>query len=380
MVVGRISTEYFVDREEELSVLEKNAHALLKGRYKNFVLANPRRMGKTTLIAKHIEDINASGAYGKVIPVYVSALTCPGWAGLADRLLDTAFEEYASKTGDRLIIKRLSSWARGKLKNIFERVEKVEAELGSAAGEYFKLRTTMERAPEEAISLVEMALRTLEEFAGKKKVFFEVFIDEFQRIRKYEAYQDVLGAVREAIQHQERCSYVLSGSSVTFMQEIYTRESSPFSKQLMPLELSFFEPGDIEGYVRLHGKEYSPQGIASLATATKGIPDYVAKTVDEAGEIHPAEVEEAFSKVVMREAKAFAELFETMTLSQQRIIISIASGKQRYAELNEVLGGGSTGTILSNMVLNGTLIKTGKGQYDIFDVGLKRYVQSSIGG
>lgn len=381
MVVGRITLKFFVNRKKELQELEKNTEALLKGEFKNYIVVNPRRMGKTTLIHKHIQKVNSDKRFDRVIPVYINCQTTTDWEDLTDRLLDITFESYNNKIKDRLLRARFSEWVKESLKDIFERIGFIEGEIGTRAGEYFKTRVSIQRERKgrgDILRLIDRALWTIEELASKKGVYFEVFLDEFQQIRKFEAYLEVLATMREAFQHQKRTTYLLSGSSVTFMQEIYTKESSAFFKQLATIQLSFLSEKNIEDYVRLRDRKYTEEGVRRLLDLTNGIPDYVAKIVDEADIVDRKNVEKVFDSIIKREAKTFAEIYDSLTINQQKIIIAIAKGKRRYKEIAEVLKGGKAGAILMNMVTNGQLYQPRRGEYKIFDVGLKRYVQLMI--
>ncbi len=375
MVAGRIVLKYFVDREIELDTLRKNSEALLKGDFRNFAIVGPRRIGKTSLIRKHIEEMNSDRKFDKIIPVHINCQTALGWEDLTDRLLDTAFEAYIRKTKDRLVVKRISEWIGGRLSEVFERVERVEGELGAVAGQYFKMRVSMREEKVNVLSLVEKALWVLEELGEKKDVFLEVYLDEFQQVGKFDAFQDVLATMRDVFQHQKRVAYALSGSSVSFMQDIYTKESSAFFKQLATLSPGFLEEKDITEYLKVRRRPYDMEGAERLLFITRGIPDYMAKIVDEVERISAETVKEAFSDLIVKEAKTYAVIYESLTLTQQKILTSIARGETRYSDINKALGEEGLGAILSYMVMNGLLIKPAKGVYEVFDVGLKRYIQ-----
>jgi len=375
MVVGRIVLKYFVDRERELEVLRRNSEALLKGDFKNFAIVSPRRIGKTTLIRKDIEEINSDDRFDKIIPVLINCQTTLGWEDLTDYLLDTALEAYTEKTGDKLVVKRISEWAKGRLSEVLEKVEQVELELGAAVGQYFKMRVAMREEEVNPPRLVEKALWALEELGEKKGVFFEVYLDEFQQVGKFEAFQEVLATMRDAFQHQKRVTYALSGSSVSFMQDIYTKESSPFLKQLVTLPLDFLKKEDVIEYLELRKRPYDREGAEKLHSITRGIPDYLAKIVDGTESVTAETVEEAFDNLIDREAKTYAVIYDPLTLTQQKILTSIAKGAKRYRDIKRASGEEGAGAILAHMVMNGMLIRPSKGVYDIFDVGMKRYIQ-----
>ncbi len=368
--------KFFVNREKELEILMKNAYALPKGVSKNIVMISPRRMGKTTLIIKHISELNFNKNLSNVIPVYVNCQLALDWSELFDRMLDKALESYSEKTGDKLIITKISYWIKEKLGIALNKLSEIEAELGGYAGEYFKLRLSMrEEKKVNHVKLAEKALSSLEEFAEKKNIYFEIFFDEFQQVGKFENLEAVIAAMREAFQFKRRTFFLLSGSSVSFMEKIYTKESSPFFKQLFPIYLSFLNKDDIKKYVKLRGLEFNDDGIKKLKELSNGIPDYLSKIVEEARKIHPREVEEAFDTIITREARTFAALFESLTISQQKVMVTIAKGKKSFAEIKEEVREEGIGAILANMVFQGYLYKIKKGRYDIFDVGLKRYIQ-----
>jgi hypothetical protein len=290
-------------------------------------------------------------------------------------LLDDALETYSRKTKDRLAIKRISAWIGGKLSEVLERMEYIEGELGSTTKQYFKLRIAMREEKINVLRLVEKALWGLEEFAENKDVFFEVYLDEFQQVGKFEAFQEVLTTMRDAFQHQSRITYILAGSSVSFMQDIYTKESSAFFKQLATIFLGFLKEKDVLQYLELRGKSYDREGVEKLLGITRGIPDYMVKIADGAEHISAETVEDVFDEIITTEGKTYAVIYESMTLTQQKILTSVAVGKTKYSEIKKRVGGEGLGAILAYMAMSGLLTRQAKGEYEIFDVGLKRYIQ-----
>ena len=143
------------------------------------------------------------------------------------------------------------------------------------------MRASIKERPEDEIELVKTAMRSLEEFADKKNICFIVIFDEFQHIEKFSDMPEVIAAMRSVVQFQKRVQYIFSGSSTTFINKIFVKATSAFWRQIEIFKISHFDAKATIQLVKSRNIDIGKEGIDVLNSLTKGIPDYIVKTLNE---------------------------------------------------------------------------------------------------
>lgn len=369
--------EKFVNRAPELNRLRQTSILLKRSTPKHLALISARRVGKTTLIREHFKRSRDP----KIVFLEIDCLYLTSWARLCDQIIETMQREYTRQTGNKLRVERFVNWFTGTVKDIFNRVTEIEAELGSAAGEYLKLRISLKDLPKDEIDLVRHAFISIEEFAKKRGVYFTVFFDEFQHIQKFGAYEEAIAAIRNVAQGQTRIQYIFSGSSVTFMQKIFTVETAAFWKQVEILKLNPFDRDGVREYIEKNCPiKFDHEALVRLETRSRGIPDYIRKITDELKlldlkVVKAFDVDRAFEQVAEKETQLFNILLDRLTPIQQTLLQAIAHGKKKYSELEEIVGEEvGAGSLLANMIESQLIVRPSKGEYAIFDPVLEYHL------
>jgi len=77
---------------------------------------------------------------------------------------------------------------------------------------------------------IETILNLPQTIARRKKKKVIICIDEFQNISRFEQHEKLQGRLRASWQHHQNVGYVLYGSKMTIMMEIFNNSSKPFYK------------------------------------------------------------------------------------------------------------------------------------------------------
>jgi len=205
-----IDPSVLIDRRTELDALQRAAADTVAIR-----LAAPRRYGKTSLLAAHIEAMRAVGH--RAVLVDLGQVTTAG--DVAARVA----RAFSSLPGDpRRVFDRLLS--------------RMGLKLGVAGLSLSISGKPAAREPERAREILMELLdlpRVLHEAGGGLTV---VCLDEFQDLVSADASLD--GLVRAVIQHHgSAAAYVYAGSAPSLMRALFADRERPLFGQARPLEL-----------------------------------------------------------------------------------------------------------------------------------------------
>ncbi|MEA2053555.1 MAG: ATP-binding protein [Candidatus Thermoplasmatota archaeon] len=365
----------FVDREEELEELKKSKESLKNQKPRHIAITGARRLGKTYLSYKYIQKSLSKD----IIPIYIDVLYKRNWSGLCDEIIKSMIENYTYCSGKKLRVEKFSKWFTGKFQEITERLSKIEAEIGNATGTYLKLRLSIEKSEDE-IELVKATLKSLEEFSEKRNVHIILILDEFQHVEKFSNMAETIAVMRSVIQFQKRMQYIFSGSSTTFINKIFAKSTSAFWRQVEIYSLSPFDAKATKKLAKLWNIDLGEKEIDLLKKLTKGIPDYIVKTMERISDIKNPDcndIKYAFQEIAERETPLFSDLFERLTTLQQGVLLILAKEKNQYKELEDELGR-KVGGILHQMINAQLIERVEKGKYDIFDPLFKEFIKNRI--
>jgi AAA+ ATPase superfamily predicted ATPase len=185
---------YFTDREEEIARIS----SYIKGE-NHLILISPRRLGKTSLLRK---VLNESG--GKFI--------------FLDMQVVLSSEDFAA----RLLRRVYSIYPVQKLKGFIKSFRLIPVvNLNPVTGE---TEITFKSGPKELTPL-EDVLNLIEKLATKDKKII-VVLDEFQEIFRIAGGLDRF--LRSVMQNHKNINYVFMGSSESMLREIFEKKDSPF--------------------------------------------------------------------------------------------------------------------------------------------------------
>lgn len=349
----RKKVEFFINRKEELSNLGKATDFLAMGKPKNILILGYRRMGKTYIIWKHFSTIRKD-----VVPVYLDCLIYSSWEEVARALYKKAVNEYSAVKKDRM--EALRFFLSERTTDAYDAIKNVEVKIGVENALYLKLATGLKKE-KSPIEKLDASLRALEELGSKKKVAFQIALDEFQGIARFEGWKTGIAALRSRLQVTENVGIILSGSKPSFFKTHLLKKTKPFWKQLQTYEISPFTLEDIEE--ALKKRKMKVEWSKKILDYTKGVPDYVIKLMDELerGET----VDNAFASLLTKETKTMEILLEDMTDLQVGVLKKIALGK-RYSEIKKEIGREVSPT-LRHLVEDGLIKKKKRGEYEVVD-------------
>ena len=249
---GPVSPPRFIDRREELDVLQRAAADGVAIR-----LAAPRRFGKTSLLDAHVASMRAVGHralrvdLSKVATVGdVAARVAEGFSGLPNDPR-RAVRRWAARLG------------------VSAKLPVVHLSLTPSAA-----RPPADEARAALLELLDVPL-SLHQADGGMTI---VCLDEFQDLLVADDSLD--GLFRSVIQHHGgAASYVFAGSQPSLMRALFSDRERPFYGQARPLELPTLPAdeaaNDIESLLVADGLE--PAGaVDELLAFTGGHPQRTA--------------------------------------------------------------------------------------------------------
>lgn len=210
-----VKDDHFVGRERELTRLQSNIeHGV------NTILMSPRRIGKTSLVKKVINDFQRDD----IRIVYMDIFSCRSeydfYNIFSEAVLhqtESKFDEWKSLVSDFML--RLTP----KVSFFTTPENDYSVSLGI---------TPKTHKPEEILNLPE-------QIAQKKNIHIVICIDEFQQIGEMSDSISIQKRMRTVWQHQEHVSYCLFGSKKHMMESMFLKSSYPFYKfgDIIPIDV-----------------------------------------------------------------------------------------------------------------------------------------------
>ena len=175
----------------------------------NVVLISPRRMGKTSLVKKVIEEVKSP----MILPVYMDIYDCRSEYDFYNRFATSLMKGTASRMEQVMEnVKNFLVRVSPKISFSPEPTSDFSLSLGITPKEY---------QPEEILNLPETIAKT-------KGVHIVVCIDEFQQIGELPDSLTIQKRMRGVWQHQTSVSYCLFGSKKHLMTKLFQHKRMPF--------------------------------------------------------------------------------------------------------------------------------------------------------
>lgn len=209
-----VKNENFTDRSKESRVLRMN---FLNGL--NTVIIAQRRIGKTSLVKKVIDNIDDEN----IRIVYVDVYDCRNEYDFLNKFAAAILKATAGQ------LDRVASTVKEFLVRVMPTLHYSPEPLTDFS---ISLGLTPENySPEEILNLPE-------QIAVKRGIHIVVCIDEFQQVGEFTDSIQVQKRMRGAWQHHEHASYCMFGSKKHMMMKIFQNSRMPFYKfgQTMFLE------------------------------------------------------------------------------------------------------------------------------------------------
>ena len=313
---------YFCDRDEEVAGIVARMSAGIHV----FVLG-PRRFGKSSIVLRAAQAFRKGG----------------GAVGYADLIRCTSELEVATEMLNAVVNGVLSGSRRAA-----RRVEDVLEHLRVAPTVSIDPSGTVTFGFDPAIAqrswnvVFDDALSLLETAAKRGPT--ALALDEFQRVADV-GKSGMGGAFKAAADRLTHCSLVLAGSHASVMEKLTRAKGAPLYGMG-----ELFSVGAIEketmltylvGRARAAKKQLSTATAAHVYERAGGVPNDVqwlafSAFAEAAGksEISVDDVEAAMATIVRRQASSFAERFESLAVSRQRVLkeLSVRPTKSPFAK------------------------------------------------
>jgi hypothetical protein len=301
--------EHFCDREEVLDSLV--ARMLSRN---NVILLSPRRYGKTSLLLRAIDRVRAGrGATG-----YVSLIRCSSRREVAE----------AVAAG---ILNGPLSWVtrrREGLKEVLRDI-RITPTMSVDPSGGMSVSFTGAAAATDWNAVMGDALRLLARRSERHAT--SLVLDEFQRVVEIDPG---LGGVFKAMADELRTtSLVFAGSKLHLMRRLASGPGAPLLGMGERISLDVIPEPAMTEYLRRRavdaGKSMQPEVAEHIYTCVDGIPNDVQRLAFEAylvaaRSVHTADVDAGLARIVSHQATDYAELYERLAPTQQRILRVLA--------------------------------------------------------
>ncbi|MBV8196402.1 MAG: hypothetical protein JOY80_12855 [Candidatus Dormibacteraeota bacterium] len=302
--------EHFCDRAE---VLDDVVERMLTGN--NVILLSPRRYGKTSLLLRAIDTVRRRGGASG----YISLIRC------------SSRREVVEAVASGILNGPLSRLTRGRenLKELLRDL-RIAPVLGVDPTGAFSLTFSGGAAAPDWNELLADALRLLARRSGKRPT--SLVLDEFQRVVEIE---ESLGGVFKALADEVRTtSLVFAGSKLHLMRRLASGPGAPLLGMGERITLDVVPEREMVDHLVARstgaGKPMTPETAQLIYAAVDGIPNDVQRLAFESFLVAGERVEEeavatALQRVVSHQATDFAELYERLAPTQQRILRVLAT-------------------------------------------------------
>lgn len=307
IVTGRTFCNRTREQRDIRRVIENNGRMFLY---------SERRMGKTSLIKKVLDDLPQK----RFISVYIDL-----WPTDTTRSCIT------------VIAKALSEAIPGRVGKIVEFTKAFFSQLRPSVS------LNEEGKPIVSFGIQQInltgpdilsVLSAPEKIAKQYKRTLIVIFDEFQRINEYE--DDLFERqLRSVIQNHSNVCYLFLGSRKHLIKTMFLEESRPLYRSaehypIFSISENSWYPFLTENFSRT-GKSISPEAIHHLIKLTDGHPFYVQhiahilwEQCEDGGMVKAEDLDPGITLLLEREQYAYTVLWESFTTNQRRFLIGLA--------------------------------------------------------
>jgi len=222
LTIGYVSKSYFCDREYELEVLKKSVKNGI-----NTTLISARRLGKSALIQRLFEDLEAE----KYACIYVDIYACATMKDFTEALALSIFNKFPQKrTIGRHFFDLLKSLRPVITYDDLSGKPEIRFEFAQ---------------PKE----YEHTLRSLLQFLDNQTMPIVLAIDEFQQIANYPE-KNTEALLRTIIQALKNTQFIFSGSKKHLMLEMFNTANRPFFSSTQILGLIEIQQDKYKAFIR----------------------------------------------------------------------------------------------------------------------------------
>ena len=316
----------FADRRREVTELAREL-----GEGQHVFLLSPRRYGKTSLILTLLDRLRSQG----MLVAYVDIFRTTTAVQLLELMAQTILRA-AEARPEKLL--RLAMELLGRLR----------PQVGTDSGGRPTLSLDIGNSPRSGLALQEEVLSLPDRLAAKRKRRLILALDEFQEMQRFPG-SSLEKAMRSHFQQHRHVSYLFAGSRQSALQDMVTRERSPFYKfgrfmHLGPIPSNEFAPF-LAARFRRGRLRVSPEVLDAILAAADDVPYNVqrlchqlwAMCAGRADRITEADIGKAMLMIVSQEAPYFSAVWDQLSLHQRQVLQAIARSGGRNVFASEFL-------------------------------------------
>lgn len=361
--------EFFTNRESELQALVEDVRG-----GQDVVIISPRRLGKTSLVERAIEDLRAEGA----LVAYLDLLGSPTKAELADDLAQALHDGLLSPLG------RTLERVREFFSNLVISPRLTLSEDGRPLFEFLGYERE-----EDADNLLEGLLALPSQLSSERRVV--VVLDEFQEIVAID--QRLPGQVRAVVQRQPEVAHVYLGSKRHLMEPMFMDRAAPLYRAAKPMALGPIAPDRFIGFLRERFRigqvEVADEALEHVLSLTGGRPYETQELCSfawtlarlEGGAVDVGFVERALEGLIEAESARYVAVWDRLPANQRALLLALSRESGRvYAESyrrQHRLGPASTVQAALVALERLDLVEPVRaGGYTLADIFMRRWLQS----
>jgi len=363
-----VTGQDFADRRRELAEITRE---LTDGQH--LFLLSPRRYGKTSLILVALESLRARGT----LVAYVDTFRTTTPVQLLELMAQTALRAAESRP-ERLL--RLAMDLLGQLR----------PQVGADVTGSPTLSLDIGASPRSLLALQEGVLALPERLAVKRKRRLVLAFDEFQEILRFPG-AGLEKAMRSHFQRHRHVSYLFAGSRQTTLQDMATRERSPFYKFGRVMSLGSIPPEEfapfLEARFKRGGLAVTQEVLDAVLAAADDVPYNVQRLCHQlwnlragkAARVTERDIGEALATILDQDAPYFSAAWERLSLHQRQVLQAIARAGGRNVFSRDFLtthrlgSHSSVQTSLRLLLKEQVLFKT-NGEYRIADPFFREWI------
>ncbi len=362
----------FADRRREATELERE---LREGQH--VFLLSPRRYGKTSLILTLLDRLRSQG----MLVAYVDLFRTTTAVQLLELMAQTILRA-AEARPDKLL--RLAMELLGRLR----------PQVGTDSAGRPTLSLDIGSSPRSGLALQEEVLSLPDRLATKRKRRLILALDEFQEMQRFPG-SSLEKAMRSHFQQHRHVSYLFAGSRQSALQDMVTRERSPFYKfgrfmHLGPIPANEFGPF-LAARFRRGRLRVSAEVLDAILAAADDVPYNVQRLCHQvwalcagrADRITEADIGKAMLMIVNQEAPYFSAVWDQLSLHQRQVLQAIARSGGRNVFASEFLtvhrlgSHSSVQTSLRQLLKEQVLLKV-DGEHRIADPFFREWIGSRL--
>jgi uncharacterized protein len=367
-----VTGDDFADRRRELAELGRE---LSHGQH--LFLLSPRRYGKTSLILMALDRLSSR----RTLVAYVDVFRTTTAAQLLELMAQTVLRAVESRP-ERLL--RLAMDLLGRLR----------PQVGADSTGRPTLSLDIGASPRSGLALQEEVLALPERLAMQRGRRLVLAFDEFQEMQRFPG-AGLEKAMRSHFQRHRHVSYLFAGSRQSALQDMATRERSPFYKfgrimSLGPIPQTEFAPF-LEGRFKRGRLGVSSDVLEAILAAADDVPYNVQRLCHQlwdtcagkADRITERDIGKAIAIIVDQDTPHFSSAWERLSLHQRQVLQAVARSGGRNVFAREFLSAhrlGSHSSVQTSLrqLLKDQVLSKADGEYRIADAFFREWIATRL--